>query len=285
LIAKLERLGRERALVYKVLTLTGLRKSELASLTVGQAALDKPTPHLELLAKDEKAGRGARIPLRPDLAADLRVWLGERLQRVQLQARAEGNAIPVCLPATAPLLHLPGDAIRVFDRDLAAAAIPKTDDRGRTVDIHAMRHTFGTHLSKGGVTPRTAQAALRHSTLDLTMNVYTDPRLLDVAGALDALPFLPLDGERNTQRQRATGTCDDRPLAPLLAPMLAPDAGNRKDTQSAADNASMGGGNAARAQVLVRSKEGRPSSSADNGRHKAGEGTRTLNNQLGRLKL
>ena len=55
-----------------------------------------------------------------------------------------------------------------------------------------MRHTFGTLLSKGGVTPRTAQAAMRHSKIDLTMNVYTDPKLLDVAGAMDALPALPL---------------------------------------------------------------------------------------------
>ena len=61
--------------------------------------------------------------------------------------------------------------------------IDKRDERGRTVDVHAIRHTFGTLLSKGGVTPRTAQAAMRHSTIDLTMNVYTDPKLLDVAGA------------------------------------------------------------------------------------------------------
>jgi len=31
---------------------------------------------------------------------------------------------------------------------------------------------------------------MRHSTIDLTMNVYTDPQLLDVAGALDRLPEL-----------------------------------------------------------------------------------------------
>ena len=33
---------------------------------------------------------------------------------------------------------------------------------------------------------------MRHSSIDLTMNVYTDPRLLDVAGALEALPGLAL---------------------------------------------------------------------------------------------
>jgi hypothetical protein len=35
---------------------------------------------------------------------------------------------------------------------------------------------------------------MRHSSLDLTMNVYTDPSLLDVAGALEALPDLALGG-------------------------------------------------------------------------------------------
>ena len=57
-----------------------------------------------------------------------------------------------------------------------------------------MRHTFGTHLSKSGVAPRTAQAAMRHSSLDLTMNVYTDPTLLDVAGVLAARPERPPTG-------------------------------------------------------------------------------------------
>ena len=85
------------------------------------------------------------------------------------------------------------ELIKVFDRDLAAASIAKRDDRGRTVDVHALRHTYGSLLSAGGVTPRTAQAAMRHSSIDLTMNVYTDPRVLDIAGALECLPALPLD--------------------------------------------------------------------------------------------
>jgi len=92
---------------------------------------------------------------------------------------------------------------RIFDRDLHAASIPKHDKCGRRVDVHALRHTFGTHLSKNGVTPRTAQAAMRHSSLDLTMNVYTDPSLLDVAGALEALPELSLDNTPLPEAARA----------------------------------------------------------------------------------
>ena len=65
---------------------------------------------------------------------------------------------------------------------------------------------------------------MRHSTIDLTMNVYTDPRLLDVAGAMDALPALPLraDTSSDSAALRGTGTDDStgRQLAPMLAPTL-----------------------------------------------------------------
>ena len=62
------------------------------------------------------------------------------------------------------------------------------------MDIHALRHTFGTHLSKAGVAPRVAMAAMRHSSLDLTMNIYTDPVLLDVGAAVNALPTFASSG-------------------------------------------------------------------------------------------
>jgi hypothetical protein len=36
---------------------------------------------------------------------------------------------------------------------------------------------------------------MAHSKIDFTMNVYTDPRLLNVAGALEALPAIPPEGK------------------------------------------------------------------------------------------
>ena len=235
---RLERLGQERALIYKTLVLTGLRKGELASITVGQVVLDADTPHLVLNAADEKNREGSTIPLRADLADDLRRWLANRAMALQEAARAtpvvrfdskhqkrqkrnqsdstgrEGHfcqeltTLPT-LPTDMPLFTVPDKLVRILDRDLVAAGIArrvevspgkwkidKRDERGRTVDIHALRHTFGTLLSKGGVAPRTAQAAMRHSDINLTMGTYTDPKLLDVAGAMDALPALPLGDGR-----------------------------------------------------------------------------------------
>jgi len=125
---------------------------------------------------------------------DLRGWPDEKLEAVRENATLVGRPVLLALPLDEPQFAVPQDFVKILDRDLAAAGIPKRDERGRTVDVHALRHTFGTHLSKNGVAPRTAQAAMRHSSLDLTMDVYTDPSLLDVAGALDVLPELSLEG-------------------------------------------------------------------------------------------
>jgi hypothetical protein len=85
--------------------------------------------------------------------------------------------------------------------------------------------TFGTLLSAAWVALRTAQVAMRHGDIGLTMNTYAAPKLLDVAGAVEALPALPLSGEPGRERLAATGTnrLDGTPpnrrykLTPLLA--------------------------------------------------------------------
>ena len=170
---ELEQLGRERILFYLLAVSTGLRRKELMSLTVGQVHANAvPTPFLELLAKDTKSGRAATIPLRPDVTEILQTCI---------------NARGDDLPAGTRLFPRP-PRTPVVDADCQAAGIGKKDPRGRVVDIHALRHTFGNHLSATGTHPRTAMAAMRHSRIDLAMNYYTDPVLLDVAGAMNSLP-------------------------------------------------------------------------------------------------
>ena len=217
----LVRLGRERALIYKTLVLTGLRKNELASLTVGQLYLDGPVPYAALDAADEKNRQGSEIVLRTDLADDLGQWIGEKLERLQSEASRPlaSRSRPGCPERRRFFRPIPAGLLRILNRDLTAAGIAKLDDRGRTLDVHALRTTFGTLLNVGGVAPRTAQAAMRHSDIRLTMGVYTDPRLLDVRGALDSLPSLPLDTKQPDMPQvlKAPGTDNLRQssLAPV----------------------------------------------------------------------
>lgn len=286
-IAELESRGRERGLIYKSLVLTGLRKAELASLTVGQLDIDGPLPCLRLDAADEKNRQGATLPLRADLANDLRGWLADKLQSLQSEARRTiGASIPMRLPSESPLFNVPKGLIRILDLDLQAAGIAKSDERGRTLDVHALRHTFGTLLTKGGVAPRTAQEAMRHSSLAMTMGVYTDPKLLDVAGAVAALPELPLDAtpKGSPDVAAATGTYGEIPTndVGLLAPTLAPTSDKSSISGAMADKANP---NRSDCRSSVSDAIDKSLASADKACRKAGDETRTRNVQLGRLVL
>src|SRR5260370_1049842 len=99
--------GRERALIYKTLVLTGLRKGELTSLTVGQMDLDGPAAYAVLNAADEKNREGSEIPIRADLAADLRQWLSDKLARLQAEAIRKGEPMPSRLPPDTLVLRVP----------------------------------------------------------------------------------------------------------------------------------------------------------------------------------
>jgi len=68
--------------------------------------------------------------------------------------------------------------------------------------------TLATMLNKAGVAPRTAQEIMRHSDIRLTMDTYTDAKLLNVSGALDSLPKLAPDRtpDHAQDTMRATGT-------------------------------------------------------------------------------
>ena len=219
-VVKLKRLGRERALFYKTLILTGLRKNELASISIGQCHLDGDRPYIDLNAGDEKNGQGNDIPLRADLAAELKAWIADMdsdpSDILQLPGHQESGYSGYSLSAKLRKLFVlnTDGLVRILDRDLKAAGIPKTDERGYSVDVHALRHSFGTLLSTSGVAPRIAQAAMRHSDLRLTMNVYTDPKLLDIHSALDSLPSL----DRPVELAQATGTDDDRLVPPNVPP-------------------------------------------------------------------
>ncbi len=245
---ELGRLGWERALIYKTFVMTGLRKKELASITIGQAVLDGPKPHLMLHGKDAKNGKAASIPLTAELAADLRAWVADWLGRARQAASEAGKSIPLTLPPEEKLLNVPTALVKILNRDLKLAGIPKADARGRTVDVHSLRHTFCTWMQMAGIVGRKTQAAMRHSSRALTDDVYTDEESLEVAQAVEmAMPSLPLEkADADQTKAVATGTAGVE-LAPgfavtnpALAPALAPTSDRGRHLE--ADSGTRGGG-------------------------------------------
>src|SRR5262249_6668288 len=125
---RLELLGEEKSLGYKTFLLTGLRRGELAAVTLGQLHLDGAVAFLTLDPGEEKSREGNDVPLRDDLTADLRTWLAAKLSRLQDKARQTGAAIPARLPPDTPLFTVPVELVKILNRDLRLAGIPKVDD-------------------------------------------------------------------------------------------------------------------------------------------------------------
>ena len=166
-----KRLGWERKLVYATLIYTGLRKKELASITIGQVFIDAEIPYILLAQKDEKSRRGAALPLHPELAEYLKQWL-----------KLKENVSP-----KEKLFHFPYYLVRDLDRDLKYAGIEKRDVMNRVLDVHALRHTHATLLAKRGVSPTVAGKSMRHGNIKQT-GIYTHLDIEDVAEGINRIP-------------------------------------------------------------------------------------------------
>jgi integrase len=79
----------------------------------------------------------------------------------------------------------------MLQRDLAEAGIPYLYD-GKFADFHRLRHTFVTSLARARVHPKTTQTPARHSTISLTLDVYTSMIPAEQVEALAKLPSITL---------------------------------------------------------------------------------------------
>jgi len=178
--------GSTRALCYRTAAATGLRFSELASLT--PESFDWDARRVTVTAAYTKNGETATLILPDDLAEDLAAYVAT-------------------LEPRTPIFPLPKDkGSRLIRRDLKAAGIPYRDESGLFFDFHSLRCEMATLADAAGVSPRVVQQLMRHSSLELTGR-YTRPRAVDIEAAVSKLPSLKPE-ERKTKPREATGTDD-----------------------------------------------------------------------------
>ena len=128
------------------------------------------------------------------------------------------------------MLYVPSHTARCLYRDLAAAGVPKTTPKGK-LDFHAARVAFINFLIENGdVTPKELQELARHSSIDMSWNVYgraSEERARDAVENLSAImeieaesvPFvhrLAVGAERENATPVDTGGCALTKLAPAL---------------------------------------------------------------------
>jgi len=169
--------GGERVLLYSAAIYTGLRSSELRSLTRGRLYFDSETPYITCKAGSTKNRKDARQHIQPQLAASLKAHIATKAPM-------------------APVFNLPHESrmARMLRDDLAEARTAWTNEArrnpqeyaqrkqsdflvdtnhdGEILDFHSLRHTCGAWLSMSGVMPNVVQSVMRHSTITLTMDTY-----------------------------------------------------------------------------------------------------------------
>ncbi len=205
--------GEQRFLLYAMAVGTGLRASELASLTPGHFDLDAEMPTVSIKAEDEKARRGDLLPLSAELVELLRPYLDTLApaERLWPGPWAEQKRAGKWLQA-----------------DLEIAGVPYETEAG-FADFHALRHTFCSQLGRSGATIKEAMELARHTTPQMTMR-YMHANIYDLASAVNRLPSLsPGESESKAEAEpaalRSTGTEESRPVVTRLA--TRPDAQTR----------------------------------------------------------
>jgi len=184
--------GYARVLLYRLAIETGLRASELRSLTVSSFDFDHCTVTVE--AGYSKHRRQDILPLKPETTAELKGFLGDKIPGVNAFNMPSKDRVAKMIKA-----------------DLADAGIDYVNDAGRYADFHSLRRTTGSLLAASGVHPKVAQTIMRHADINLTMSLYTHTLKGQESSAVKSLPDFSLP-RKEKQQAVAIGTNDGKNL-------------------------------------------------------------------------
>lgn len=173
---------------YVLAATTGLRRGELLGLcwdcvdlehgiiTVKRQLLAlKDGPTLEETTKS-KSGRRS-VVLTDDAIRELKAWRKRQAQEKLLMGEAyQDNGLVFCKEDGTPLD--PREFTKRFQRLLEKAGLPK-------VRLHDLRHTHASLLLARGVHPKVVQERLGHSSITITLDLYSHlaPGLQEAAAA------------------------------------------------------------------------------------------------------
>jgi integrase/recombinase XerC len=219
-----------RAWAYRIAAATGLRASEVASLTRESFDLDAEPPTITVEAAYSKHRRRDVLPIAADLAAFLRPWLetkarGERVCPMPTGKAATFVRADLAAARAAWIAESRSEAERA--ERLRSDYLRAVDAAGRVVDFHSLRVRFISAVVDAGANVKQAMELARHSDPKLTLRTYAKVRLVDPSAVVDAIPstgILAGDGAL-----RATGT-DDVRGGPIGRPKRAPN-GPQKQQQ------------------------------------------------------
>jgi len=176
----LEAAPEHRRILYEMALTTGLRAGELRALTL--ESIDVEHGFIILNPSWTKNRKPGEQPIPHKLVEKLMAF-GLRGTAKILYAKRYGrkDASLDNIPDN-PLLYITTHPSRELRKDLEASGIDFSTAKGK-VDFHSLRVTFVTLTIEAGANLKEGQSLARHSTPQLTMNIYArtrDERLSDL---------------------------------------------------------------------------------------------------------
>jgi integrase len=212
---KADRRRERRILLYTVAIQTGLRSSELRSLTRGCLFLEDNQPFITCKAGTTKNRKDARQYIQLALAKELLAYINTKTHMAPVFKMPEETVVAAMLRADLAdarrewikeARNDPEEHIRRQQSDFLA----EVNHEGETLDFHSLRHTCGAWLSMNGAHPKAVQSVMRHSTIVLTMDTYGHLFPGQDAATVARFPSMLCDEPKVLQ---ATGTTDDLAIA------------------------------------------------------------------------
>ena len=158
--------GEDRAWLYTLAAITGLRRGELQSLTPSSFSLEGNPPVVSLPGRDTKNSDDAIQPLPSHVVPSLRSWLAGK-------------------PVDTPVWAIPVNSSLMIKADLKAAGIAP-----EAFDFHCLRHSYVSAIVQCGGSVKDSMELARHHDADLTFNRYAHTRLADLSQVVNRLPSL-----------------------------------------------------------------------------------------------
>jgi hypothetical protein len=164
-------------MLYETAIQTGLRNSELRSLTRGNLFLDVDQPFITCKARCTKNRTDARLYIQADLAESL---------RQHASTKAPGASL-FDMPTRYKLASMVREDLAAARRTWMKQVRSNPEERTKReqsdflneknheseyFDFHSLRHTCGAWLAMAGVHPKVVQTVMRHGSNTLTMDTY-----------------------------------------------------------------------------------------------------------------
>ena len=204
--------GQERILLYRTAIETGLRSSELRSLTRGRLFFNSDPPYITCKAGSTKNRKDARQYIRGDLAANLKAHIATKAPKAPVfNLPHESNLArmlrdDLALARTQWLTEAVNDPQEYSNRQKSDFLVDSNHE-GEVIDFHSLRHTCGAWLATTGAHPKEVQQVMRHQSITLTMDTYGHLFPGQEAKAVGRLWAMLIDSPA-TEALKAKGTDD-----------------------------------------------------------------------------